>query len=550
MTKSVSFGAGGFRLGKGSTLRHGSAGTKHPDWTPDANRYMPAATRTRWPTGGTTTPWTYGVGLNYECSKLFFGSPDYPTNDFLIPFVGFQLTEGGNAPQETQSPTSDMLIDEAFFIDQNGVEYPVLFSGLVPATVTAATGIVYGQVTLPSALPAWSIFGVRTVYHGAEGAQRCGSYRIQRHRGEKYWGANSLAAIRALAVANGPSTAALDPDSLYNTVGNATNSQIMCYGPCMVLAKGWDGRPVPLVLADSLLERQEIAASADARGNMGVGRRWLDQRDPDQGSFIPLVMGVPGSKSAQELATNALKRWDMIDAIKTTFNGGKDIWTYVLDWSGRNDTHATVAATWASAKTALPGTRVRNRYGAGTHIVGVTMWPTVGSTDNGRTVAGFTLTAQWSTVLAGANAIVLASAVYNKVMDVFPAFMSAVDPTKPPGAETFPLGNITGHPGNQDGVTNWDTMRVPSNVPQGARVMFEHQPGLFTNRTLVEKKTDYGDGTADFRVAEVLATNVQDNAVLMGHSYTAADFIHPALHHILWTVGRIPQSEKLKAYPA
>ncbi|XXA94030.1 hypothetical protein NL154_15055 [Rhizobium sp. YTUHZ044] len=525
------------------------SGGGHPTWVPDPNRYMPAATGTRWPTGSTTTPWTYQTGLNYQCSKLFFGSPDYPTNDFLIPFVGFALTEGGNAPQETQSPNADMLIDEVFFIHPDGTEYPILFSGVAAATVTAATGIVYGQVTLPSALPAWSIFGVRTVYHGTVGNTFAAAYRCQRHRGEKYWGAADLTSIRALAAANGPSTAALDSDALYNTVGNATNSQQMAYGPCMVLAKGWDGRPVPLVLADSLLERQEIAASADERRNLGVGRRWLDQRDPAQGSIIPLVMGVPGSKSAQELATNALKRWDMIDAIATTFNGGKAIWTFVLDWSGRNDTNATVASTWAAAKTALPGTRVRGRYGAGTHIVGVTMWPTVGSSDSGRTVAAYTVTAQWSTVLAAANALVLASAAYNKTIDVFPAFMSDVDPTKPPAAETFPLGNITGHPGNQDGVTTWDTMRVPSSIPQGARVMFEYQPGLFTSRTLVEKKTDYGDGTADFRVAEVLATNVQDNALLMGHAYTAADFIHPALYHVLRTVSRIPQSEKLKFYP-
>ncbi|OHV25107.1 hypothetical protein EOS93_25195 [Rhizobium sp. RMa-01] len=526
-----------------------SGSSSRPAWTPDPDRYMPAATGTRWPSGSTATPWTYQTGLNYQCSKLYFGSPDYPTNDFLVPFVGFQLTEGGNAPQETQSPATDMLIDEAFFIHPDGTESPILFGGNAAATVTAATGIVYGQVTLPAALPAWSIFGIRTVYHGAVGNAFCAAYRCQRHRGEKYWGAADLASIRALAAANGPSTAALDSDALYNTTGNATNSQQMAYGPCMVLAKGWDGRPVPLVLADSLLERQEIAASADARRNMGIGRRWLDQRDPVQGSLIPIVMGVPGSKSAQELATNALKRWVMIDAIATTYNSGKNIWTFVLDWSGRNDVNAT-AATWAAAKTALPGTRVRGRYGAGTHIVGVTIWPTVGSTDSGRTVAAYTVATQWGATLASANAIVLASAVYNKTIDAFPAFMSDTDPTKPPGAETFPLGNVVGHPGNQDGVTTWDTMRLPTTVLQGARVMFEYSPGLFTNRTLVEKKTDYGDGTADFRVAEVLATNVQDNAMLMGHAYTAADFIHPALYHVLRTVSRIPQSEKSKFYPA
>ncbi|WP_434713007.1 hypothetical protein NMA58_08500 [Rhizobium sp. YTUHZ045] len=527
-------------------------GGSHPPWVPDPDRYMPAATRTRWPVNNTTNAWTFTTGLNYQCSKLFFGSPDYPTNTFLIPFVGFGLTEGGNAPQELQSPTADFFIDKAKFIHPiTGIKYPITFSSLAAATITAGTGIVYGEVTLPSNLPAWTVYGVETYYHGTVGQTYVANYRIQRHRGEKYWAAGDLASVEALADADAPSTAAMDPDSLYNTVGNATNSQKMCYGPALILAKGWDGRPAPLVLADSLLERQEIAASADARGNMGVGRRWLDQRDSVWGSYIPVVMGVPGSKSAQELTTNAFKRWDLIDAIKTTFNGGKDIWTCVLDWSGRNDTNATVASTWANAKTALPGTRVRNRYGAGTHIVGVTMWPTVSSSsDSGRTVAGYSYsTTQWTSVLAAANALLLASSAYNKTIDVFPAFMSDTDPTKPPAAETFPLGNVIGHPGNQDGVTTWDTIKLPNSIPLGARIMFEYQVGSWASRTLIGK-TDNGDGTADYKVQEVFATVVlNENAALLGHAYTASDFIHPALHHVLRTVSRIPQSEKLKLYP-
>lgn len=538
-----SLGAMGIGLKFGPAIAQGGQ-ISHPIWTPDPTRYMPAATRTRWPGPFTQT---YAAGLNYQCSKLFFGSPDYPTNDFLIPFVGFGLTEGSLAPQETILPNGDILIDEAFFIHPNDTEYPILFGGNAAATVTASTGIVYGQVTLPSDLPAWSIFGIRTVWHGTVGNTYIGNYRCQRHRGEKYWAATDLTSIRALAVANGASTPDRDPDNFYNTVGNVSNSQPLAYGPALVLAKGWDGRPVPMVLADSLLERQEIAASADARGNMGIGRRWLDQRDAVQGSLIPLVMGVPGSKSAQELATSATKRWDLIDAIKTTYNGGKDIWTCVADWSGRNDVNAT-AATWLAAKTALPGTRVRNRYGAGTHIVGLTLWPTPTSSDGGRTVAGFSIATQWGSTLATVNAGVLSSSVYNKTIDVFAAFMSDVDPTKPPAAETFPLGNAIGHPGNQDGVTTWNTIVLPNTVLVGARIMIETAPGTYTGRTLLSK-VDNGDGTATYTVQEVLATVVQDNAPIWGHSYTAADFIHPALYHIIWTVNHIAQSEKMKFYP-
>ncbi|TBE69128.1 hypothetical protein ELH00_10625 [Rhizobium ruizarguesonis] len=531
----------------GRAPRRGLSG--HPAWVPDLNRYMPAATGTRWPTGSTTNPWSYAAGLNYQCSKLFFGSPDYPTNDFLIPFVGFALTEGGNAPQETQGPTTDTLLDEAFFIHPNGTEYPILFGGLAAATITANTGIVYGQVTLPTWLPAWSIFGIRTVYHGNVGESRLGSYRIQRHRGEKFWGAGDLASIRALATANGPSTPALDPDNWYNTVGNATNSQQQAYGPAMVLAKGWDGRPVPLMLADSLAERQEIAASADERRNMGIWRRWLDQRDPVWGSLIPVVMGVPGAHSEYELTTNALKRWVMIDYIRDTFNGGKNIWTFVLDQSGRNDTSTTLSL-WQSRKFGLDD-RVKNRYGADTHIVGITIMPTFTSSDAGRTVAGYSTTATWNPVtgvLASLNASILASPRFAKVIDMLPAFMSDSDPTKGPAAEMFPLGNAIGHPGLQDGTTTWDTIRLPSAAPLGCRILIEYQPGLWTGRTL-SGRTDRGDGTADYKVVEVLPTNVQDNAAILGTGMHS-DFIHPALHGVLRTVSRIQQSEKAKFYPA
>ncbi|MBY3055039.1 hypothetical protein HF263_02960 [Rhizobium leguminosarum] len=526
------------------------AGGGHPDWVPDATRYMPAATGTRWPSGFTMT---YASGLNYQCSLLWFGSPDYPTNDFLIPFVGFGLTEGGLAPQETVNPNADMLIDEVFFRLLDGTEYPILFGGVAAAAATAATGIVYGQVTLPAALPAWSIFGIRTVYHGTVGNTYIGGYRCQRHRGEKLWGGGDLATVRALAAANGPSTAALDV--FYNTVGNASNSQPLAYGPALVLAKGWDGRPVPLVLADSLLERQEIAASADARRNMGVGRRWLDQRDAAWGSLIPVVMGVPGSKSVQELAASATKRWVMIDAIRDTYNAGKNIWTFVLDQSGRNDNSAT-ASTWSNAKLGLVD-RVKTRYGAGIHVVGMTLWPTMTSTDAGRTAAAWTVSALWNGVsgtLKTVNDTVLASSRYARVMDVFSAYTTDEDPTKAPAAEFFPLGNVIGHPGNQDGVTTWDTIKLPSSVLLGEVITFEYQPGLWAVRTVIDR-VDNGDGTADYKVAEIFATNVQDNATLLSRAINldsgsgTTTHVHPMLRAILRTASRIPQSEKSKFYP-
>jgi hypothetical protein len=271
-------------------------------------------------------------------------------------------------------------------------------------------------------------------------------------------------------------------------------------------------------------------------------------------------MGVPGAKSKQELATSATKRWVMIDYIRDTFNGGKNIWTFVLDQSGRNDNSAT-ASTWYNDKFGLVD-RVKTRYGAGTHVVGMTLWPTASSTsaDQARTLAGTSVSALWNGVtgtLKTVNDAVKASTRYAKVMDVFGAYTTDEDPTKPPASEMFPLGNVVGHPGNQDGTTTWDTIKMPSGIPRGSTVTFEYQPGLWASRTVLDEPIVYGDGTSDYKVQEVLATNVQDNARLYGKSLNTdtnvsgnTTHVHPALHAVLRTVSRVPQSEKSKSYPA
>lgn len=543
-------------IADGRTLYNGMpvvpvSGSGHPPWVADPNRYMPAATRVAWPGGFTQT---YAAGLNYQASELYFGSPDYSTNSFLIPFVGFGLTQGGNAPQETVNPNADMLIDEVFFLHPDGNEYPVLFGGVAAAAATAATGIVWGEVTLPADLPRRSIFGIRTVWHGTVGNTYIGGYRIQRHRGEKYWAAGDLASVRALAAANAPSTADRDPDSFYNTVGNVSNSQPLAYGPAMIFAKGWDGRPVPLVLSDSLIERQEIAASADERGNMGVWRRWFDVADPVWGETMPLIMGVPGAKSQLELAgsgsTIATLRWGLIDIVKNTYNGGLNPWTFVFDQSGRNDNNAT-ASTWANFKFGLVD-RVKTRYGAGIHVVGVTIQPTVSTSTAYRTLAGLSVATLWNAVsgtLKSVNDLIKASSRYAKWIDFLPYWSDSRSLGFPPTAELFPLGNVIGHPGNQDGVTTWNTMVLPDTVPNGARITFEYQPGLYTSRTVIAR-TDNGDGTITATVKEVFATNVQDNAALFGAGLGSDGIgVHEDLYGILYTVDRIPQTEKSKFYP-
>ncbi|MDC9807906.1 hypothetical protein [Rhizobium binxianense] len=148
------------------------------------------------------------------------------------------------------------------------------------------------------------------------------------------------------------------------------------------------------------------------------------------------------------------------------------------------------------------------------------------------------------------NNTIEASSRYAKVIEQLLAFTAAADPTKSAAAEMFPLGNVIGHPGNQDGVTTWDTFKLPASVPDGTRIMFEYQPGLWTSRNTYGR-VDNGDGTADYKMQEIFATNVQDNAALLAHGMNldSTSYVHPTLQGWLRFVSRLSQAEKLKFYP-
>jgi hypothetical protein len=525
---------------KRKAILDSSIAPKHPVWIADPNRYMFFATRNRWMNGFNMVAAT---NLNYIGSKLFFGSAPYETNSHRWHFSGFAVTEGGGAPQETIYPTTDITIDEAFVI-VNGVEYAVSFGGSASTTVTAQTGSVWGTTPTLTSIPRDAVFGFRTNWHVAVGQSYIGGYRIQKHRGEKLWAAADLASLQALATADAAITTEMD--TFYNTVGNASNSQPLAYGPDIMVAKGWDGRPVPLILSDSLKERQEIAASADDRGSMGVWGRWLDVGDPVHGRIPHFAMGCPGAKSAQELtgsgATIATKRWAILDEVQS-LNSGKNCFTIAIDQSGRNDNSAT-ASTWYNAKFGLVD-RFKTRY-PGVSVVGCTILPTTTSTNTWRDLAGQSVSTLWSTTLATVNDTVRASSKYSAIFDIIKYWASPNDPNRFPGHLEFPLGNLVGHPGLQDGTTTWNTAVSPVAIPVGYRIAIEYQPGLTTGRTVLSCVNN-GTTGYDITVLEVLATNVQDNAPIYGQ--TSADGVHSQPYHIVDTVRRFPQSEKLKLYP-
>ncbi|MBX5172762.1 hypothetical protein HJB84_23325 [Rhizobium sp. NZLR1b] len=367
-------------------LSGGGGGSADPD------RYMFFATRNRMPSG---TIVTAASGTNYVCSKIVVNTPQYKTRTFRFHLSGFASTEGGNAPQETVvtgtiGTPGNSVVADAMFIRVAGVFYQCTFAGLNTLTVADQTnGAWTDELTIPDVDPESEI-EIWLFYHTAVGDKIWPVYRIQKHRGERVWGAGDLATL--LAFKDTPladSTAALDTNY-------ATQAQPQYYGPDFMVAKGdWDGRPVALAVVDSLGEaRQQFSAAADARGNLGWFRRWLD-RNGGIGRIPFLMIGMPGSGSVRELtgtgAAIATRRWAILDEI-ATFNSGKKPFTIIANQMGQNDTAATYAVFFTTNYRSLI-TRLRARY-PGVRIVA---FPPLGRTVSTRTV---TLTSVGTVVTA------------------------------------------------------------------------------------------------------------------------------------------------------
>ncbi|KEC73894.1 hypothetical protein RLPCCGM1_c2013 [Rhizobium leguminosarum bv. phaseoli CCGM1] len=347
----------------------------------DADRYLFFATRNRMPSGAIVTA---AAGTNYVCSKIIVNTPQYKTRTFRFHLSGFAATEGGNSPQETVvtgaigAPGNSVIVD-LMLMRVEGVFYQLKFGGLSAVAIADQTnGAWTDELTVPDVDPESEI-ELWTFYHTAVGEKVWPVYRVQKHRGERVWGAAEHSAL--LPFKDNPlaaSTPELD-------TGYATQAQPAYYGPDFMVAKGdWDGRPVALGFVDSIGEsRQEYSAAADARGNLGWVRRWLD-KSGGIGRIPHCLIGMPGNHSALEYtgsgSTIATRRRDIIREI-IAFNAGKLPFTVVANQMGQNDT-STVYSTWFNTNYRSLVTRIRAEY-AGVRIVA---FPPLGRTDTQKTV--------------------------------------------------------------------------------------------------------------------------------------------------------------------
>lgn len=366
----------------------------------DPDRYMFFATRNRMPSGGIVTA---AAGTNYVCSKIVVCTPQYKTRTFRFHLSGFASTEGGNSPQETivtgtiGAPGNSVIAD-AMFIRVAGIFYQCTFAGANTVTVADQTnGAWTDELTIADVAPESEI-EIWLFYHTAVGDKIWPVYRIQKHRGERVWGASDLDTL--LAFKDTPladSTAALD-------TSYGLQAQPQYWGADFMVAKGdWDGRPVALGFVDSIGEaRQEYSSTADSRGNLGWFRRWLD-KDGGAGRIPHCLIGMPGAGSVREYTGSgssiATRRRDIIREIKA-FNGNKLPFTVIANQMGQNDT-STSYSTWFNTNYRSLVNRIRAEY-AGVKIVA---FPPLGRTTVTKsatlTSVGTTVTATHSTATGG-----------------------------------------------------------------------------------------------------------------------------------------------------
>ncbi|WP_141399528.1 hypothetical protein [Rhizobium sophoriradicis] len=524
-------------MGLGLPFRNVANDDGHPEWLPDPARYMPFSMGWRWPAAFSMVA---GTGLGAVGGILAFATGGWNVTSPRFHFSGWACTEGSNSPQETVYPTAAFDIGCDISTDRSNW-VPFDFSGSSSFNMPAQSQGTWATANIT--LPKNSIFYLRPKLLIAEGQSYIGNYRVQKHRNEKMWGAADWTALQALMDADAANTAALD--QFYNTVGNASNSQLLLYGPDLMVGLGWDGSPVPLILSDSLVERQEIAASADARRNLGLWRRWLDEADPKQGRLVGLFMGVPGTKAQNELtgsgSTIATRRWAIIDEVKT-LNGGKNCWTGIAAAeSGTNDNNATLS-TWQNAIYNLTSTRFLGRY-PGTKMLAVPMpgRTSVGTSLNFQTVAGQTIGTPWSTNLDPINAA-LRTGGGGRYSDYIDAYAFTMDPAnhgKFKGAESFPIGNISG------ATTSSTAAKATQQILAGARVNFETVPGTTYTTQIVLACTPNGNGLYDLLLQGSMT--LPDGAAIFGRA--TEDGTHLTLYGIMDALARWPQSQKSKLYP-
>ncbi|WP_454278979.1 hypothetical protein [Sphingomonas sp. Marseille-Q8236] len=495
----------------------------------DAQRFMFWATRSRFPSGALVTAAT---ATPYVMTRIVLASTVHAVTNPRFHFSGFASTEGGNSPQETVLPGNAMVIDGVWISVNGAAPVALTFGG--QAGVSIASGNIGAWTDEPTiTIPREASVAIYTLYHTAAGEKQIPVYRIQSARGERVWGATDAATLTPML--NAPATASTA--SLDTGFGQAMPSY---YGPDMTVARGWDGRAVVLGVVDSIGEaRQEYAAEADARGNLGWLRRWLDRDDQTYRRMPFMMMGMPGAGSARELGTNATLRWQILDQA-AAFNASSALpFTIVLNQLGQNDSNSsytTMQGNWTGFVD-----RFKQRY-AGIKMVATGVLPRTTSTNGWTTRDGQTTSAynEWASTTNGwGNGFKWQLEAFKEAggggrlagyISTKPYWYDAAYPgTWPVVAETYTLAAQAG----TDGTTAYTSFQTTT-APRVGDVLVGGGASL-----QVQAVT----GTGPYTVTTASSTVVVPAGTVM-RPQVSPEGVHPYASAVAAIVAAIPQSQK------
>lgn len=272
----------------------------------------------------TATPETIAA-QTHHVSSITFDRPAWTPNNLKFAWQNAYTNNTGGTPAELLPPTA-ITMRAAIFNGDTFVAN-VLFNG--QQEITLAAGDIAWCDAIPfNTLPASGQLYMRTYSALPSGGQRPGRRQNTDNatgNGQTFVYATATQATALALLASG------------TVANNSGYPNSYAFGPVCQVADNWDGRPVVLIVGDS------IAAGNDN----SIGASWLSNavRSAVGGVMSYYNMAIHGTKPSNQTGDSAYgKKAAIIDTL-ITMNGGEYPMTAILSEMGVNDASGTNVAS-------------------------------------------------------------------------------------------------------------------------------------------------------------------------------------------------------------
>lgn len=464
----------------------------------DPDRWMFAFSRGRINSG---TSYTVVSGSEYFLTKKIMSNKSSPQTHLLTNFSAWSSPENTTAPIETTVPANNIIIDKVFYQTPHET-IQAEFSGSPGATLTPGSSVMIDPIAFTTPVDEGEDVIEWVICHAVAGTVLPGNFRPQFGRGERAWSGADVATVEAyMSTPLADSTAALSV-----SIGGVSPAQPGLFTSDFVFGKGWDGRPVVLAMTDSIAYgRQEVSISADADGAFGFLERMLF-RSTGIGSIPVMNIGMPGAKAANEFGVNAMKRHNIVAAIKTLNGGSKWPMTRIVIGMGSNDVSATLSTWWNALSNIFTG--CATNY-AGVPVVPMTMLGRTSSTDRHTSLANQTISTNWG---VGSNAETINQRIRDnhdglhsgKYIDAWAAWSNPSSAWKWRIGTDYPYGEIVS--ANLTTTAGSTNFHGTVDIPLGQKVAFQTAAAAWTGRLPYSKSGPAPDIT--YLVTELAASTI------------------------------------------